>query len=202
MYHKNSKTTPYYIAIKKEATVHVAWTKYNPDAWVQADITREQVFEQFALLKDVTLFSDAKSAADDAEKKHYDALFKSKLKGTAGLYENLTLFLSSQSPTQKSSDKNLCNIYGDDCVHMQTKPITLIYQVEIPETLRQDSKLENSTIIKLSEKEKGNLKLEVAIVQGLAIHATDEYAKRHNVPASEYLINHQKLTAKQGCVIL
>jgi hypothetical protein len=79
----------------------------------------------------------------------------------------------------------------------------IIYQVQIPESLQKAMKVEDKKQFHLNENELKQVKVELGIVKGVALYATEEYAKaNNNAPTTINFIDHEKLTAKESkCVI-
>jgi hypothetical protein len=191
-----SRQIKYFAAMKIPCNIHIAWTRYQPDQYVRANMSREEVFSHFQLQTDVVLFDNAASAERYADKQYYATAKRN----SYGMFE--------ENPQKKSNDAQLLQIYGDDMVRMRVVPVTVLYQLEGDEALKDTCEhvRHNDEIYrgyKVTGVDKDKLTLEFATVQGLVVHVTDAVAKRDNCPVSVETLDHKQLSVKQnGCMIL
>lgn len=193
-----SRNVKYYAAVKLQCNVHIAWTKYQPDQWVRANLSRDETFNYFNKLDEVVVFDNVASAERYAEKQYYATAKRTSI----GLFE--------ENPQKRSDDAELLRIYGEDpgMVRMKVVPVTVLYQLEGDEAFKStcENVRHNDEIYrgyKVVGEDKNKLKLEFATVQGLSVHLTDEVAKREGCATTVETIDHHALSAKpSACTIL
>jgi len=191
-----TRNIKYFAALKIPCNVHIAWTKYQPDQYVRANMSREEVFDHFNQMPEVVVFDNAASANRYADYQYY----KTAKRNSNGMFE--------ENPQKKSNDAELLKIYGDDVVRMKVVPMTVLFQLEADEALKStcENVRDRDEIYcgyKIVGEDRNKLKLELATVQGLSVHVTDEVAKREGCPTTIETIDHKQLTAKPGaCTIL
>lgn len=189
-----SRNIKYFAAIKMPCNVHIAWTRYQPDQYVRANMSREEVFNHFAQQPEIVIFDNAASADRYANKQYYATAKRN----SYGMFE--------ENPQKKSDDAELLKIYGDE-VRMKVIPVTVLYQLEGAESLKSTCEhvRHNEEIYrgyKVTGADKDKLIIELATVQGLVVHVSDEVAKRENCPVTVETLDHRQLSAKNGCTIL
>lgn len=179
----------YYIAIQKEATVHTAATRFNIGDIVQIDLTQTEVFSAYLSLQEIILYTDPKQAVHDSHKKYT----LEKNNGRPSFFEN---------NFRRSSDKKLLSIYGEDAVFSQSKPVIIIYQIEVNDESILQKVTDSQFLVDKENREK--IELQFATVGGIQVYTTDKYAKQENIPSTTIsLIDHSKLTHKpHACKIL
>jgi hypothetical protein len=106
MNNRESNKKIHFIAIQKDMNVHIAWTKYNPDVYVKADITREQVFEQFSQLKEAEIFTDASVADNKAMEKYYQKKYKENT-----VQQNIAMYTNPKLSNWCVWEKNQCALF-------------------------------------------------------------------------------------------
>lgn len=182
---------PYFIAIQKKANVHTAVTKFNLDELVQVDLTRDQVFSVYDSLQEIRLYIDSKQAAEESIKKYY---LEKKPNHPEGLFFENNSF-------GRSSDARLLSIYGENAVYSRLKPVTIIYQVKVNDESIIQKNMEGQLIV--NKENKKEIELQYAIVGGIKIYATNEFANQEKMPSATInVIDHDKLTHKPKCRIL
>jgi hypothetical protein len=186
----------YFAAVKMPCNVHIAITRFHLDQWVRCNLPRDEVFKHYRQMPEVVVFNNAASATRYADKQYYATTKRN----SYGMFE--------ENPVKKSTDAELLNIYGEEAVRMQVKPVTVLYQFEGDDALKIicENVRDNDEIYrgyKVTAENKDKLTLEFAAVQGLSVHFTDEVAKRDGCATTVEPLDHEQLTAKSAsCTIL
>jgi hypothetical protein len=182
----------YFMVLKEEAMVHIASTKYNPDQFVQIDLTHKEIFDKINTLPEIVLFEDDVLAKEYAEDKHLASLTRN----------SFGMFPMPSYDYETSNDKKLLAIYGNHSVIMQKKSISIVYQIEVTDTsiLHKKTDLKNEAYT-VNQEDRNKLIIEMAITPCVAF-LSEEMAKKEKKSTTVNLIDHKKLTAKPSCTIL